>query len=108
MLQIGAMGNLGDLRGRYRHGNPNRPPSGLDRVEDQIGHDPVEQILVALQEGVPAFHSNDGIGTAIGMRPNQPYHGTDYGMKIEGGEVGSAHPGKVEELTEQPAQPVAL
>ena len=60
--------------GRHRDRDADRPPGRLDRVEHQVGDDPVQQVLVAVQDGAAALDRELRVGPAVGVRLDQPDH----------------------------------
>jgi hypothetical protein len=82
--------------------------AGLHGVQQQVGDHPVEQILVAVHHGPATPHVDLGILTGIGMLPDQPRRRQYHGVKVDRVEPGDPDPGEIEELAQQPAQPVAL
>ena len=68
----------------------------------------MEQVLVAFEERMPPLDGDGRIRPAIGVGPDQANHSHHHGCRSSGHEVRGPHPGEVQELAQQPAQPVAL
>ena len=108
VLQIGAVGNLSRLHRRDADRDLDRTASRLDRVQHQVGDDPVQQVLVAVEDRPSALDHELGVGPAVGVGADQANDRRDDRMQVERHELGRAHPGEIQELAQQPAQPVAL
>ena len=94
--------------GSHAHRDADGPTRRLDRVEHQVGDDAVEEVLVPVEHGAPAVHGDRGVGPAVRVGPDQPHHRDHHRVQVQRHQPGGAHPREVEELAQEPAQPVAL
>ena len=109
VLEVGAVGDLArPAPRRDAHRDPDRAPGRLRGVEHQVGHHPVQQVLVALEHRAAALDGDRRVGPAVGVGPDEPNHRDHHRVQVERHELGGPHPGEIEELAQQPAQPVAL
>ena len=109
VVQVGAVGNVGPL-----HRAPTLtvirigPRAACTALRTRLASTRCSRSSSPSMMVRPPSTVMHRVGPAVGVRPDQPDHGHDHRVEIERHELGGPHPGEVEELAQQPAQPVAL
>ena len=108
VIDVGPVRDVASLHRSYTDDDSDRSAGGLHGVQHQIGDHAVQQVLVTLENRSTSLDRDGRVGPAVGVSLDETHDRDDDRVYIERDELGGTDPGKVQELAQQTAQPIAL